>query len=110
MGTTVASIRLYRNPQCPKCARIARLHRRLDWLHRFEDSTDPSPLGPLRMGQIVVHDLRSNATLEGAKGFALLCRQIPAYWPMLPLLRIPAVRRCIERETSGCSGEACALK
>lgn len=106
--TAMISIRLYRHPRCPKCARIARLHHRLDWLHRFEDSTDISPLGPMRMGQIVVQDLRSGATLEGAQGFALLCRQIPAYWPMLPLLRIPAMRRYIERETGGC-GEACDI-
>jgi hypothetical protein len=103
----MASIRLYRNPQCPRCARLARLHRRLDWLHRFEDSTEASPRGPLRMGQIVVQDLRSGATLGGAQGFALLCRQIPAYWPMLPFLRIPVVGRWIERETGGCNGEVC---
>ena len=103
-------IRLYRHPRCAKCARVARLHHRLDWLHRFEDSTDPSPLGPMRMGQIVVQDMRSGATLAGAKGFALLCRQIPAYWPMLPMLRIPAVRRYVERETGGCGDEACNLK
>ena len=88
---------------------MARLHRRLDWLHRFEDSTEVSPLGRMRMGQIVVQDLRSGATLEGAKGFALLCRQIPAYWPMLPLLCIPAVRRRIERETGGCEDGACGI-
>jgi len=87
---------------------LARIHHRLDWLHRFGDSTGISPLGPMRRGQIVVQDLRSGVTLEGAKGFALLCRQIPAYWPMLPLLRIPAIRRHIERETAGCD-EACDI-
>ena len=105
----MATIRLYRNPHCEKCARIARMHRRLDWLRRFEDSTGISPLGPMRMGQIVVQDLRRGVTLRGAEGFALLCRQIPAYWPLLPLLRVPALRRFIERETGGCGDGGCAL-
>lgn len=105
----MAAIRLYRNPDCGKCARLARRHHRLDWLHRFEDSIRISPLGPMRMGQIVVEDLHRGVTLRGAEGFALLCRQIPAYWPMLPLLRIPAFRRYIERETDGCDDAGCAL-
>jgi hypothetical protein len=102
------AVRLYRHPDCARCAGIARLHRRFDWLHRFEDSTAVSPVGALRMGQIVVQDLRRGVTLRGAEGFTLLCRQIPAYWPMLPLLRIPAVRRYVDRNTSGCDGNTCA--
>lgn len=105
----MATIRLYRNPRCPKCARIARVHRRLDWLRRFEDSTEASPLGPMRAGQIVVQDLRSGETFGGAEGFALLCRQIPAYWPLLPLLRVPRFRRYVERETGGCADGRCTL-
>ena len=103
----MASIRLYRHPDCARCARYARLHHRLDWLGRFEDSTDVSPVGPLRLGEVVVQDLRSGATLRGAAGFGLLCRQIPAYWPLLPALRIPAFRRRIEREFSGCANDQC---
>ena len=105
----MATVRLYRHPDCPRCARYARWHRRLDWLHRFEDSTGTSPVGPLRLGEVVVQDLRRGATLRGAAAFALLCRQIPAYWPLLPLLRIPALRSRVEREFSGCSGASCAL-
>ncbi|RAN82062.1 hypothetical protein B5P43_10305 [Bacillus sp. SRB_336] len=78
-------------------------------MHRFEDSTGLSPVGPLRLGEVVVQDLRHGTTLRGAAGFALACRQIPAYWPLLPLLRIPALRRRVEREFSGCSGASCAL-
>ncbi|WP_426700226.1 hypothetical protein ACPPVV_12555 [Rhodanobacter sp. Col0626] len=105
----MASIRLYRHPDCAKCARFARWHRRLDWLGRFEDSTGVSPVGTLRPGEVVVQDLRSGTTLRGAAGFALLCRQIPAYWPLLPALRIPAVRRRIEREFGGCGGGRCDM-
>jgi hypothetical protein len=102
------TIRLYRHPDCAKCARFARLHRRLDWLGRFEDATGVSPVGPLRRGEVVIRDLRSGETLRGAAGFALLCRRIPAYWPLLPLLRIPALRRWIDREFHGCDDTGCA--
>ncbi len=105
----MAAIRLYRHPDCAKCARFARLHRRLDWLGRFEDATGGSPVGPLRRGEVVAQDLRSGETLRGAAGFAVLCRQIPAYWPLLPLLRIPTARRRVEREFSGCADNRCAL-
>ena len=105
----MAAIRLYRHADCAKCAGYARLHHRLDWLNRFEDSTGMSSVGPLRLGEVVVQDLRSGTTLRGAAGFTLLCRQIPAYWPLLPLLRIPAVRRRVEREFSGCTDNGCAL-
>lgn len=106
----MAAIRLYRHPDCAKCARFARLHHRLDWLGRFEDATGVSPMGPLRMGEVVVRDLRSGETRRGAAGFVLLCRQIPAYWPLLPLLRIPALRRRIDRELHGCGDTGCAIR
>ncbi|MFC5580738.1 hypothetical protein [Rhodanobacter terrae] len=64
-------------------------------------------MGPLRLGEVVVQDLRSGTTLRGAAGFALLCRQIPAYWPLLPLLSNPALRRRVEREFSGCANAGC---
>jgi hypothetical protein len=102
----VVTVRLYRHP---RCARFAWCHRALDWLRRFEDSTGTSPVGPLRPGEVVVQDLRRGMTLRGAAAFALLCRQIPAYWPLLPLLRIPALRRRIEREFDGCAGAGCTL-
>ncbi|HUW51812.1 MAG TPA: hypothetical protein VMV99_00110 [Rhodanobacter sp.] len=105
----MASIRLYRHPDCAKCAGFARWHRRLDWLHRFEDSTGIAPVSPLRMGEVVVQDLRSGHTLRGADASALLCRQIPAYWPLLPLLRLPRVRRAVEREFAGCADDRCDL-
>jgi hypothetical protein len=105
----MATIRLYRHPGCATCARFARWHRRLDWLGRFSDSTTVPPSGPLRLGQVVVQDLRSGATLHGAAGFELLCRQIPAYWPCLPLLRLPWIRRRIDRELAGCDDGACTL-
>lgn len=103
----MAMIRLYRHADCARCARYARLHHRLDWLGRFEDSTGVSPVGPLRMGEVAVQDLRNGETLRGAAGFTLLCRQIPVYWPLLPFLRIPALCHRVEREFSGCADDNC---
>ncbi len=103
------AIRLYRHPDCAKCARYARLHHRLDWFGRFQDTTGISPVGPLRLGEIVVQDLRSGTTLRGAAGFDLLCRQIPAYGLLLPFLRISALRRRIDREWRGCSDAGCTI-
>lgn len=101
------TIRLYRNADCAKCARLARLHHRLDWLNRFEDTTEIPSTGPLKIGEIAVQDLVSGQTLKGVDCFRLLCRQIPAYWPLLLLFPLPAFRRYIDREVGGCSRAAC---
>src|SRR3546814_13726474 len=63
----------------------------------------------MRMGEVVVRDLRDSRLHAGADGIALLARQVPAYWAMLPLMVIPAVRRAIERDVAGTCGDACTL-
>ncbi len=103
------SVRLYRNPDCAKCARLARIHHLFDWLNRFEDSTEVSPLGPLRLGEIAVEDLASEVTYKGVACVRLLCKQIPAYWPCLLLLHVPAFRGYVEREVSGCIDGSCEI-
>ena len=104
------TIRLYRNPDCEKCARAARLHHFFDWLDRFEDSTKVPPIGgPLSLGEIAVQDLNSGKTLRGVECFRLLCKHIPAYWPFLLFLYLPSFRRYVEREVRGCGGVACEL-
>lgn len=103
------AILLYRNPDCAKCAGYARMHHRLDWLNRFEDTTEVPATGPLRLGEIAVKDLATGETLKGVGCFRLLCKNIPAYWPLLLLFHLPAFRRSVEREIGGCSGESCEL-
>lgn len=104
------TIRVYRNPDCPKCARYARWHERLDWLDRVETSTGtPAGHRPLRLGEVVVEDLRNRRLLEGAEGFEYLARQVPAYWPLLGLLKIPPLRRRIDREMRGACDGFCEL-
>jgi len=95
------SVRVYRNSNCPKCARYAAWHRRLDWLDRVDTSTATPRTGDVAMGEVIVEDLRDNTIHEGADGFATLARQVPAYWLLLPLLRVPAVRRRVDREMRG---------
>lgn len=102
-------IRLFRNSACAKCAGYTRMHHRLDWLNRFEDSTGTSPLGALRIGEIAVQDLRTGETLKGAECFRLVCHHIPLYWLMLPLFYLPSFRAYIEREVSGCNDHSCHI-
>ena len=102
-------IRIYRNPNCAKCARYARMHERLDWLHRIENSTATPTSGPLSMGEVVVEDLATGELLHGAAALAAICRQIPAYAPMRLLLKIPAVRRAADKEMAGCADSSCGL-
>jgi hypothetical protein len=100
-------VRVHRNPHCAKCARYARMHRRLDWLDRVEDSTaSPLPHRSLRLGEVVVEDLRDGSLHAGADGMRLLARQVPAYWPMLPLFAWPRFRRRVDAEVAGARGAA----
>jgi|SRR5450631_1462115 len=105
----MSAIRLYRNPDCAKCARMSRIHHFLDWLNRFEDTTNIPSSGALGLGEIAVQDLASGQTLRGVECFRLLCKNIPAYWLFLPLLHLPAFRRYIEREVGGCGGASCEV-
>lgn len=104
------AVRVYRNPDCPKCASYARWHERLDWLGRVETSAQTPPgHAPLHRGEVIVGDLRDGRLHEGADGFALLARQVPAYWPILAVLPIPAVRKRVDRELRGDCNGSCEL-
>jgi hypothetical protein len=50
-------IRVYRNPRCAKCARLAKAARFLDWFGRVNLSTDTPESGPLRLGEVMVESL-----------------------------------------------------
>lgn len=98
---------IYRHPDCAKCARYARTHHTLDWLNRIVTATATPPTGQLRVGQIVVEELRTGRVHRGAEAFRLICRQVPLYWPFLPLLWVPALRRAIAREINAGEDEHC---
>ena len=96
------TVRIHRNPHCAKCARYARMHLRLDWLGRIEDSTaSPFRQRSLRLGEVLVEDLRDGSLHAGAAGMHLLARQVPAYWPLLPLFAWPRFRHRIDVEVAG---------
>jgi hypothetical protein len=103
------NIRIYRNAECAKCARYAAAHRFFDWLGRVEVSTATPRTGALVPGEVVVEKLVNGEILRGAEAFAEICRQIPAYAPLRLLLRVPAIRAFVDRDMSGCGGEACAI-
>ena len=96
------TIRVYRNPDCAKCARFAKAAEFLDWLHRVDASTQTPPTGPLRLGEVVVEDLSSGRILRGADGIELIFQNIPAYAILRPLFAVPAFRSYIDKEVSGC--------
>ena len=88
---------------------MAKTHARLDWLRRLECTTQVAPNGPLRMGEIEVRDNRSGATYKGIAAVRKVAWQIPAYWPLLPLLYLPAVARRIDPMSRGCGDGGCEL-
>ena len=102
-------ITLYRHEDCVRCAKMAKMHMRLDWLRRLECSTDEAPSGPLKMGEIEVRDEHTGATFKGIAAVRQVAKQIPAYWPLLPLLHFPPIAKKIDAMTSGCEDGGCAL-
>jgi hypothetical protein len=102
------AVRIHRHPDCPRCARIARMHHRFDWLDRVEDTTAPPRSGVLRVGQIVVEDLRTGRLHGGAEAVEAIFRQVPLYWPILPLLKIPALRRRAADDADAKGRDACS--
>jgi hypothetical protein len=99
-------ITVFRHPTCERCARMARLHHRLDWLHRIKDSTaTPTGHDPPVVGQILVQPQPGGALLEGVAAVREILRQIPLYWPGLLLLYVPAIARRVDADARGCAGQ-----
>jgi hypothetical protein len=103
------TVLIHRHPNCDRCARIARVHHAFDWIGRVSDTTETPRSGPLRLGEIAVEDLRTGVLHHGVDAFREICRAVPLYTPLLPLLRVPAFRRLVERETGGCEDGSCGL-
>src|SRR5437870_4620358 len=59
-------IRVYRNPNCARCAKFAKVARFFDWLGRLDHFTEAPKTGPLRIGEVVVEDLSKGQIFRGA--------------------------------------------
>ena len=80
-------ITLFRHPYCERCARMARLHHRLDWSNRIKDTTAAPPgHDPPAVGQVLVQRQQGGQLLEGVAAVREIFRQIRLYWLCLPLL------------------------
>jgi hypothetical protein len=102
-------ITIFHNKDCVKCRRIARVNRFFDWLGRVDISTADPRIGPMRPGEIAVEDARTGEIVQGVAAVRRIYRNIPAYWPLLPLLSVPFIARRIDRETRGCDDGSCAV-
>ena len=86
----MAKIRIYRNPQCKRCARIARFHKYFDWANRIELSVSEPKSGPLALGEIAVEDLATGTMLLGLPPSLRFAGQYPhiyrcAHYSFFPL-------------------------
>jgi hypothetical protein len=102
-------IRIYRNPDCAKCARYAHLHRVFDWLGRIKVTTIDPPSGRLLPGEVVVERLATGEFLHGAEALEEISRQVPMYFPLRLLLKLESVRRYVDKELAGCADGSCSL-
>ena len=101
---------LHYNSHCQDCVRLAQWNRRLDWLGRFERTTQPSPMGIPDIGDIHVVDNQKGKIFSGAYATQVVCQNIPAYWPLALLMRLPFVFRKVASQKPGCNGESCATQ
>ena len=86
-----------------------RVHHFFDWLGRVETSTARSRPGRcawVRSSSSITGRARRSGAWMPSAGSA---RQIPAYYPLLPLLRVPPIARKIDRETRGCEDGTCGI-
>ena len=100
---------LHYNARCPDCVRRAERTARLDWLGRVELSTDPSPLGQVPIGEIVVVDRQLGRVFTGVFATRMVSMRIPLFMPYGVLLYLPWIRRLAGGRNPGCNGDACEL-
>ena len=101
----MARIALHYNPECNVCVRQAERTARLDWLDRIDVTTEDSPLGTVRRGEIVVVDKAERTVLTGLAATRKVCMQIPLYFPLGLLLHLIPVRTPGARRARGYDGD-----
>jgi hypothetical protein len=100
---------LHYNSRCQDCVRLAECNHRLDWLSRFERTNEPSPMGAPEIGDIHVVDQQNSQIFSGAYATQVVCQNIPAYWPLALLMKLPFVFKQVAQRKPGCNGDRCAI-
>ncbi len=96
------AITVWFDSACPLCSREIRLMRALDWRSRidFVDIYSPDAACPIEPAQLLARfhaQEKAGALVSGAEAFALMWRQIPLFWPLGQIARIPLVLGLLER-------------
>ena len=102
------SLALHYNANCPDCVHQAARTSRLDWLRAIDLRTDPSPLGEVPVGEIVVVDERARV-FTGVYAKRKVCLRIPLYFAFGLALYVPLIRRFAGKSNLGCNGDACEV-
>ena len=100
---------LYYNKDCKDCEKQAQRTASLDWLKRFEISTEVPPCGELELGEIAVIDKRNQKIYTGGYASRVICLNVPAYYPIGLLMYLPPIFKLFDRGKHGCNGDSCAL-
>ena len=106
---TLTKVSLHYNADCPDCVRQARRIVLLDWLRAIDVRTDPSPLGEVPAGEIVVVKERKRRVYTGVYAIRMVCVRIPLLYLYGFLLHLPCVRDRIGEAKPGRNGDACEV-
>ncbi len=96
------AITVWFDSACPLCSREIRMMRALDWRHavHFVDIHSDNAACPINPAQLLARFHAQNQAghlVSGAEAFALMWRQIPLFWPLGQIARVPLVLKLLER-------------
>lgn len=100
---------LYYNKNCKDCERQARRTTALDWLGRFEVSTEEPPSGPLDIGEIAVLHNDTGKVFTGGYASRKICLNIPAYFLVGLFMFLPPIFKLFDNKKAGCNGDVCSI-
>ena len=97
---------LYYNKECSDCEQRASVTSKLDWLGRFEISTETPPTGELEKGEVVVISDKSKVYTEGYAQ-RVICLNIPVFFIFGLILLLPPIVKAASKGKAGCNGDSC---
>lgn len=96
------AITVWFDSACPLCSREIRMMRALDWrdaVHFVDIHSEKAncPIDPSQLlARFHARDQMGHL-VSGAQAFAMMWRQIPLFWPLGQIARIPLVLTLLER-------------